>query len=298
MQKAESGSHVEYNLRCEEPDPSAIVLDNDNDKYVLVAPLRRSDLLVEVNGRVVHDGIVGPGMLRLIVPGDRNRVTIRAAAEAMFLSVPGRVYRQITSDLPAKELLPGFHMGPFIERNAQVANLSTALRSLLDIDRRQRQLFVDGLAHSMLAVLLSVQKASAGRGETPGKRGLTDAQFAKCLDYADSRISERLDLDSWAATIDMSASEFARRFQQKAHLTPYAWFMDWRINRAKQLLSQPTRSVVEIAMEVGFCSQSHFTEAFRRRAGLAPGRWRSQTLGRSLESLKNLDSAKNRESHL
>ena len=35
-------------------------------------------------------------------------------------------------------------------------------------------------------------------------------------------------------------------------------------------------ALVDIALDVGFCSQSHFTEAFRRIVGLSPGQWRRE----------------------
>jgi len=288
--------HVGFNLRREEASSCPAILQNESDTYILSAPLRKSNAKVEVGSRVIHDGVVRPGMLRLIYPGDRNRVSVRAPAEVMLLSLPGRLFREIVSDAaPEGVSSDPAYVEPLLKSNIQAATLSTALLSFLEVDCRHRQLFIDGMARSLLALLLSSQESARG-GELLPKSGLTDAQLARCLDFADSRISERLDLDSWASTLDMTTSEFARRFQQRTHLPPYAWFMNWRIDRAKQLLSQARLSVVEVAMEVGFCSQSHFTEAFRRRVGMAPGRWRSRAQGRDGGEQRNVDIQRNHES--
>src|SRR5258708_19652020 len=46
--------------------------------------------------------------------------------------------------------------------------------------------------------------------------------------------------------------------------------MNRRIKRAKQMLLDPNQSSVDIALQTRFYSQSHFTEALRRRVGLSP----------------------------
>jgi AraC-like DNA-binding protein len=46
--------------------------------------------------------------------------------------------------------------------------------------------------------------------------------------------------------------------------------MNRRIERAKQMLLDPNQSSVDIALQTRFYSQSHFTEALRRRVGLSP----------------------------
>ena len=60
--------------------------------------------------------------------------------------------------------------------------------------------------------------------------------------------------------------------------TPPTYFhhiRDGTIERAKEMLLRTDLATVEVALKVGFCSQSHFTEAFRRRVGQSPARWRA-----------------------
>jgi AraC family transcriptional regulator len=53
--------------------------------------------------------------------------------------------------------------------------------------------------------------------------------------------------------------------------------MDRRIDESMRLLASTDQPIVDIALEMGFSSQSHFTDAFTRRAGIPPGRWRDAT---------------------
>ena len=49
-----------------------------------------------------------------------------------------------------------------------------------------------------------------------------------------------------------------------------------RLEAARVALRDPDRSLSEIALTLGFSSQSHFTQAFRRQTGLTPGAYRRQ----------------------
>jgi AraC-like DNA-binding protein len=46
--------------------------------------------------------------------------------------------------------------------------------------------------------------------------------------------------------------------------------MQRRVDRAKDLLADPQEPLCQIALSVGFSSQSHFTEAFRQREDCHP----------------------------
>ena len=47
-----------------------------------------------------------------------------------------------------------------------------------------------------------------------------------------------------------------------------------RVDRAKTLLRESRLGLVDIAIELGFCSQSHFTQVFRCLVGMTPSRFR------------------------
>jgi len=49
-----------------------------------------------------------------------------------------------------------------------------------------------------------------------------------------------------------------------------------RINRARQLLRETKKSVIEVALDVGYTNPSHFAQIFRRETGLTPSEYRRQ----------------------
>jgi len=73
----------------------------------------------------------------------------------------------------------------------------------------------------------------------------------------------------------MSPSTFARLFKASIGATTHSFVLSRRLQRAEILLNGDT-SLSEIALAVGFASQSHFTEVFRRRTGRTPSQVRRQ----------------------
>jgi AraC family transcriptional regulator len=251
------------------------VQENHRDEFVVQLPLRHGSVRIECDGGVLFDGDVRPGLMRVLAPGERVRVVRRSAAEGVALTIPGPVFRRIADEQGFTPAVGGLSLvAPAAEADPRVERLGWLLGSAPEIDSEQRPLFVEGVTLALLAVALSGRRA-----EPDGPAGcLTDAQLASCRAYAESRIGSRLDLASWAQVVGMTPGEFTRRFRCTTQASPYAWFLDRRIEAAKLLLSRADTTLATVALDVGFSSQSHFTEVFRRRVGLSPGRWRKAVL--------------------
>jgi AraC-like DNA-binding protein len=66
-----------------------------------------------------------------------------------------------------------------------------------------------------------------------------------------------------------------RVFRLYTGLTPHAYQIDCRINKARQLL-RAGGNLAELAQQLGFTDQSHFQRAFRQRTSITPGDYRRQ----------------------
>jgi helix-turn-helix protein len=76
------------------------------------------------------------------------------------------------------------------------------------------------------------------------------------------------------ARVQPVAGTFCPCLQADDRPEPHRWLMERRIEKAKQLLTDTTLSLAEIAIACGFADQSHFTRAFSRTAHSSPGAWR------------------------
>lgn len=103
--------------------------------------------------------------------------------------------------------------------------------------------------------------------------GLGDSECQRVRDYCIAHLAERITLDDLAALCVMSRFQFLRRFRSSFGVTPHNWLLRLRLERACSLLAVGGRTIAELAQEVGFYDQSHFTRAFRTAFGVAPTRY-------------------------
>jgi AraC-like DNA-binding protein len=79
---------------------------------------------------------------------------------------------------------------------------------------------------------------------------------------------------SLAAEAGLSRAPFARRFTALLGRPPLTYLTWWRMTTAARLLRESDAPLAAIAAEVGYGSEFAFAAAFKRRHGVAPGRFR------------------------
>ncbi len=81
-----------------------------------------------------------------------------------------------------------------------------------------------------------------------------------------------------ARELNVSYSSFRHTFQQHTGSSPHQYLLELRLVRARNLLTQTTHSVKEIAQQTGFEDEHYFCRFFKMKTGLTPGKWRSRSL--------------------
>jgi AraC family transcriptional regulator len=106
--------------------------------------------------------------------------------------------------------------------------------------------------------------------------GLHRGTMKNIVDYIHSHLDQDLSLAKLASIAKISLFHFARQFKQSIGAPPHQYVTQCRIEKAKQLLADRALSITEITQQVGFQSQSHFTNLFRQSVGLTPSAYRNQ----------------------
>jgi transcriptional regulator GlxA family with amidase domain len=92
--------------------------------------------------------------------------------------------------------------------------------------------------------------------------------------YVDAHLGGRITLPGMAAAAGLTPMHFAAQFRSATGLRPHDYVLQRRIDRARELLRDPGRALVDVALSVGFQTQAHFTTVFKRFAGAPPHSWR------------------------
>ncbi|MCW5690932.1 MAG: helix-turn-helix transcriptional regulator [Pseudolabrys sp.] len=93
--------------------------------------------------------------------------------------------------------------------------------------------------------------------------------------FIDRHLDTSIGLADLAKAAGLSPMYFAAQFRVATGLRPHDFLLKRRIERAKELLAHPNCRLVEVALDVGFQTQAHFTTVFKRFAGTTPARWRA-----------------------
>jgi AraC family transcriptional regulator len=133
------------------------------------------------------------------------------------------------------------------------------------------KLYGEHLAYAFAAQLIQGYGASAV-GARNGR--LQGGRLAAVLEYIHARANEDLSLHDLARVARLSPFHFSRLFKSSTGVTPHQYVLQWRIEEAKRLLRHGRLQIADIAQQLGFRDQSHFTARFRRITGATPKRWR------------------------
>ena len=106
------------------------------------------------------------------------------------------------------------------------------------------------------------------------KGGLAPWQKRRASELLYENMHGRIRLSDIARECGLSVSHFARSFKASFGTSPHQLLTQHRIEHAKQLMSQSSMPLIEIAIQSGFHDQAAFTHTFHQLVGVTPGRWR------------------------
>ena len=162
----------------------------------------------------------------------------------------------------------------FFGRDETLAHLSFACAEMLSARTADNAKRVAGLAH-LLAIYVAQKYTNVASQRPVYRGGLPIVRLRKIEDYVHAHVSESISIDSLAELAELSAFHFSRVFKQATGITPLQFVTRERMLQAQQLIRETSRSLIEIALEVGYTSPSHFAQVFRRTVGMAPTEFRN-----------------------
>jgi AraC-like DNA-binding protein len=126
------------------------------------------------------------------------------------------------------------------------------------------------------------------------RRTSTNADHAERAEaaktYLTSRLSERMTLDDVASAVYVSPFHFARLFHRHTGLPVHRYLTQLRLRASLERLADGAKDLTRLALELGFSSHSHFTDAFRNEFGCTPSDVRRDASLRILREMsKNLE---------
>lgn len=235
--------------------------------FVLTESGSTRETQVRDGSRLIYEGRDFPGALSIIPAGTDRTARYRDVNMAISALWIRRDY--VSSLTERRSFEPGRMLINAVDD--RIHGLMAWLKSEASLSGLSEPLFAESIAS-----LILYRSTGTGRiwprqdhVQRLDKQGLSTIR-----DYVMTHLGEPLSLTVLAAVLNMPVDTFSRQFRATAGVSPYAFVLQRRVDRAVELLADPRRSIAEIALECGFSGQSHLTSVFGRIRGTSPSAFR------------------------
>ncbi len=119
----------------------------------------------------------------------------------------------------------------------------------------QQKVFSDEAAHSQTQLAVS--------------------RLKRVLDFIENNYTAHISLEELADIAEMSSKYFCTFFKKMTGSTPIEYLKQYRISAACLMMSDPTRTITDIAMDCGFNDLSYFIHEFKAAKGITPKQYQA-----------------------
>ncbi len=108
----------------------------------------------------------------------------------------------------------------------------------------------------------------------PTRIGVRHPKLSKVIQMMEQNIEEPISPSNLASDVGMSTRQLERLFRRYLDRSPKRYYMELRLQKARNLLMQTDMSVINVALACGFASPSHFSKCYRTQYETTPYRER------------------------
>jgi AraC family transcriptional activator of mtrCDE len=275
--KFESVSRFHYALkgRCLvriEKDKPPIFLDQGDliiitkgASHTLFCDPKTENQAIMVDQVVEESGFTGKGALIHGTPGSDHETQLVCGHFAFSKDA----YHPLIEALPSH-----IHIEDYDESSG--VWLENTLR-MIGAEIGQEQLGSDLIALKMSEIIFAqaIRHYLQREGQnTPVLAGFSDPNIARALTAIHSAPGDNWSLARLAAIAGMSRTAFTKSFSHCVAMTPLNYITRWRMEIARQQLTDSNTSIIEIAENAGYRSEAAFSRVFKKFHNCAPAGYR------------------------
>ncbi|ARV60804.1 AraC family transcriptional regulator [Nostocales cyanobacterium HT-58-2] len=248
--------------------------EHTHQQHVIGVSLVKEPIHTErvLNGQV-HNEYIKYGDVIVIPASSYHKASWDLEAEFLVVSMEKALFARTAYDavdLQHMELIPhSAAADPLIQQ------IGLALQAELESDGIGSRIYIEALTTTLCIHLLKHYSVSSAKMITHSE-GLSDLKLRQATEYINQNLEKDLGLAEIATAVGMSMYHFSRLFKKSTGYSPHQYVMNCRIERAKRLLTKTEEAIDQICQQVGFQSQSHFTNVFRKLIGITPNAYRKQ----------------------
>jgi AraC family transcriptional regulator len=258
-------------------DHVRVALLSDPPGFLEVRPSNRVAVCIHVgppvfascsHGKHQHRGTAIHGDVDIIPPNTPATWELKGTDVDLVIGVNPALLHHVVADSgrdPRRlEILSRFQV-----RDQQTEHIGWALKAEMEAGYPCGRAYMDSLAIALATRLVGNHSSLSGlRDVRPGK--MPQHKLRSVLSFLEENLGNELPLREIAQVAGLSISHFKSLFRQSVGLSVHQYLIRRRVERAAELLREKTLPIGQVALEVGFCHQSHLAMHMRRILGASP----------------------------
>ena len=109
----------------------------------------------------------------------------------------------------------------------------------------------------------------------------SDSIVQRAKNFIHEHYMEEISRTEVAAIVYLTPEYMAKMFKKETGVSLKQYISDYRVQKAKELLSSPTARISDVAANVGFDNFSYFSTVFKKTTGYTPGEFHTMTTGKT-----------------
>jgi AraC family transcriptional regulator len=244
-------------------------------RWHLISALGKRPAVFE--GKTAHGSVLPftkpPGALTLVPVGTIPAVRLCSSSELISCAVENAVVQTIAMedrDGHSVELI--FKTGVRDRATEHIVNL---LAEEMEAGGPAGRMYAESLLQALVSRYL-VLASGDFTSQAPPPHMMHPRLLRRLRDWMECNLHRDLSLIAMAREANYSSTHLLRSFRASTGMTPHQYLLELRVAKAEGLLRDKGPRLIDIASQCGFASQAHFTQIFKTRRGLTPGRYRRE----------------------
>jgi AraC family transcriptional regulator len=215
-----------------------------------------------------HRGTNIHGDLEIIPPHLGGVWELKARDTALVIGLKLRVLERVAEDSGSDPSRLRIY-NRFQARDPQIEHIGWALRAEMESGYASGRAYMDGLATGLASRIVRNHSSLASPSRAT-KAAMPGRKLKVILGYIEDNLGRDLGLEEIAGVAGLSVSHFKSLFRKSLGVPPHQYLIRRRVERAATQLRKGRTPIGQIALENGFCHQSHLALHTRRVLGLTP----------------------------
>ena len=250
------------------------------DYHMLSIALQPTEFSIWLGTRSFPNKSIVTGTIQLTAPALPARIVYHRPYDTLHLFIKNALLKELFAWAYGKAPIGDVVLrDPNYAHDPQIGQLGLALSSADAVGGAYAELYAESLSLAIVSRLFALYAERPASTPHRTVAALPNWRLKRVIDFMESHGEEPITLADLARIAGLSRMHFAAQFRKATGLRPHEYLLSRRVEKAKIMLQTSALPVVEVALTVGFNSQSHFTGVFKRFTGLPPLRWRELSRG-------------------